>query len=97
MCCFATNTSRSRATCAYVRLHCHNVLAEMQMRGAWLLPQSKLVLSIGLLCVQAAGEGNQGSAQCYSLAHRFVLEATEVAETPRTTVTLQLLGPHTVK
>ena len=33
----------------------------------------------------------------HSLMHRFVLEAAEVAETPRTTVAMQLLGPHTVR
>ena len=33
----------------------------------------------------------------HSLTHRFVLEAAEVAETPRTTVATQLLGPHTVR
>ena len=44
-----------------------------------------------------AEEGGQQEPKCYSLAHKFVLEAAEVTETPRTTVTLQLLGPHTVK
>ena len=33
----------------------------------------------------------------HSLTHRFVLEAAEVAETPRTTVAMQLLGPRTVR
>ena len=46
---------------------------------------------------QAAKEGQQDAPHSYSLAHKFVLEATEVAETPRATVTMQLLGPHTVK
>lgn len=45
---------------------------------------------------QAAEKGEQDS-HSYSLAHTFVLEAAEITETPRTTVTLQLLGPHTVK
>jgi len=49
------------------------------------------------VCAQAAKEGQQDAPHSYSLAHKFVLEATEIAETPRTTVTMQLLGPHTVK
>ena len=64
---------------------------------ARLLPHLERVPSIGLMHVQATKGGEQDSAQCYSLAHKFVLEATEVAETPRTSVTLQLLGPHTVR
>ena len=44
-----------------------------------------------------ATEGVEQEPHSYSLAHTFVLEAAEITETPRTTVTLQLLGPHTVK
>ena len=44
-----------------------------------------------------AAESGQQEPDSYSLAHKFVLEAAEVTETPRTTVTLQLLGPYTVK
>ena len=49
------------------------------------------------VCAQAAREGEQDAPHSYSLAYKFVLEAPEIAETPRTTVTMQLLGPHTVK
>jgi hypothetical protein len=37
------------------------------------------------------------AAHTYSWSHTFVLEATELAETPRTTVSTQLLGPHSVR
>ena len=47
--------------------------------------------------IQTAQGTEEGSIRSHSLAHRFVLEAAEVAETPRTTVAMQLLGPHTVR
>ena len=50
-----------------------------------------------LLGPQAAQGTEEGSTRSHSLTHRFVLEAAEVAETPRTTVAMQLLGPHTVR